>query len=57
MEGGPCPKPPASVVDTARTWAQDIHAAPVLGAEGFLLPPDHEGPLLSLDGTGEVLPF
>lgn len=56
MESGPCLKPPASVVDTARTWAQDIHATPVLQVGGFPLPPDHEGPLLSLVGIGEVLP-
>ena len=57
MEGGPCPKPPASVGDMARTRAQDVHATPVLRVGGFSMPPDHEGPLLSLNGIGEVLPF
>lgn len=57
MEGGPCPKPPASVGDMVRTRAQDVHAMPVLGVGGFSMPPDHEGPFLSLDGVGKVLPF
>ena len=35
MEGGPCPKPPASVGDMARTRAQDVHATPVLRVGGF----------------------
>ena len=43
--------------DIARTWAQDVHATPMLRVGGFSMPPDHEGPHLSLNGIGEVLPF